>query len=131
MILLFILGGGAVSSLIFPRPAIDNNINSQDIVLEDVQNIEDSAALVFYTNSCPFCENLLKYVNENESNIDLEIKSLKIDNPTTDKANLELVLSKLKECNITEGWGVPLLYHEGKCIMGDKPAMDYFEQYLK
>jgi len=111
ILFLFLIGGGAVTSLIFSgtanvqnqMPTITLDEDSIEVLVDDDATVVSNDVLVFYTTTCPFCDNLLKYLKENSQKIDLNIILAKIDDPATDKANLELVLKKLEECNITDG----------------------------
>jgi len=138
LLVLFLIGGTAVTSLIFSGNPISSDVEivTTTTLKNDGENnpseqVLSKEVLVFYTTSCPFCENLKTYIKDNSQNLDLEFNLLKIDDPVKDKANLELVLSKIKECNITDRWGVPFTYHNGKCVMGDQPAIEYFKQFSK
>jgi len=109
LLVLFLIGGTAVTSLIFSGNPISSDVEivTTTTLKNDGENnpseqVSNKEVLVFYTSSCPFCENLKTYIKDNSQNLDLEFNLLKIDDPVKDKANLELVLSKIKECNITD-----------------------------
>lgn len=89
---------------------------------------DDESVLVFYSSTCPHCEIVKKYLKDNAENLTLTVKTLKIDDPKTDKDNLALALKKAQECNLGENWGVPLMYYAGDCLMGDQPIIDYLNQ---
>jgi thiol-disulfide isomerase/thioredoxin len=63
---------------------------------------QDDSVLIFYSNSCPHCKIVEDYLAQNSKDLKLNIKSLKIDNPKTDKENIEIALSKIKECNLKD-----------------------------
>ena len=89
---------------------------------------KDESVLIFYSSTCPHCEIVKKYLKDNADNLTLMVKTLKIDDPKTDKNNLALALQKVQECNLGESWGVPLMYYAGDCLMGDQPIIDYLNQ---
>lgn len=94
------------------------------------EEIKDESVLIFYSSTCPHCEIVKKYLKDNDSNLTVVVKTLKIDDPKTDKDNLALALKKSQECNLGENWGVPFMYYNGECLMGDQPIIDYLNQKL-
>ncbi len=110
LLVLFVIGGGTLTSLIFsgnPNSNLENTtttLNNEElsVEIENNETVDSKEALVFYSRSCPHCDVLKDYLNENNEQIDLNIKLLKVDDPKTDKANIALVLEKVKECNIGE-----------------------------
>jgi len=63
---------------------------------------KDESVLIFYSSTCPHCEIVKKYLKDNADNLTLMVKTLKIDDPKTDKNNLALALQKVQECNLGE-----------------------------
>ena len=61
---------------------------------------KDESVLVFYSSTCPHCDVVKKYLKDNENNLALVVKTLKIDDPKTDKDNLALALKKVQECKL-------------------------------
>ncbi len=94
------------------------------------ENTDDKSILIFYSSTCPHCDNVKKYLADNKDGLSVGIKTLKIDDPKNDKDNLALALQKAQECNLGESWGVPLMYNDGECLMGDQPIIDYLSQKI-
>ena len=82
---------------------------------------------LFVQEGCPHCANVMQYLQDNNvaSKITIEIKELvnKLDNQT-------LYEQKVTECRLAES-GVPLLYLEGKCLVGDDPIIAYLKKVIK
>jgi len=124
---------GSYGAYLMVGISMDGIDDSQEITLDTKEISEtdvpsDDSVLIFYSESCPHCKVVEKYLETEGSAIKAEVKSLKIDNSKTDKANIELALSKIQECKLKDNWGVPLMYHKGDCLMGDQPIIDYLSQ---
>lgn len=83
--------------------------------------------VIFWGNGCPHCENVKKFVSDN--NINSKIK-LEFKEVYSDKANQEEMKSNANECpeiDISSGLGVPFGFvkSEHKCIVGDQPIIDW------
>lgn len=124
---------GSYGTYLIIGMSMDSIDTTENITVDTKETIEvvaekDDSVLIFYSSSCPHCEVVEKYLASNRSTIKANVKSLKIDNPKTDKSNIELALAKIKECKLKDNWGVPLMYHNGDCLMGDQPIIDYLNQ---
>lgn len=104
-------------------------VTTTSLVQSKTNEKQDDSVLIFYSSSCPHCKIVEDYLAQNSKDLKLNVRSLKIDNPKTDKENIELALSKIKECNLKDNWGVPLMYYKGDCLMGDQPIIDYISQH--
>jgi len=90
---------------------------------------EDAKIRIYYGKECPHCERLFEYMGEN--NIDSRIPVARQE-VWHNKANQKDMLSKAKECGIPDQKiGVPLLYSEGKCYIGEDEAKQFFSEMLK
>ena len=130
IILIFLFGG-------FGAFLFTNNQNSNVTITTVTTKANDTKTtepktdgiLIFYSSTCPHCEKVKEFLKGDGANLTIGVQMLKIDDPIKDKSNLALALGKIKECNLGDSWGVPLMYHNGKCIMGDVPVIDYLNQY--
>ena len=131
IILLFLVGSYGTYLFIGSSPIDSASVEIKDntsTTVTTLENIKDESVLIFYSSSCPHCEVVAEYLKTNGSSLKVDVRKLKVDDPKTDKANIEIALNKIKECNLKDNWGVPLLYHKGACIMGDQPIIDYLNQ---
>ena len=130
ILVLFLFGG--YGAYLFINTPIDNASitieEAPEVTATNPETIEDNSALIFYSTSCPHCEVVAEYLKTDGSALKINVKKLKVDDPKTDTANIEIALNKIKECNLKDDWGVPLMYHNGICIMGDQPIIDYLNQ---
>jgi hypothetical protein len=87
----------------------------------------NSDRLFFISETCPHCQNVEKWLEENP-----EIKDkAKLDSRfISDNENKKLLAQKAQECQLdsSQGIGVPFLYTEGKCIMGDSEIISYLKE---
>ena len=130
IMLLFLVGSYGAYLFIGSSPINANVevVENTSATITTKEDIKDETALIFYSSSCPHCEVVAEYLKTNDSSLKVDVKKLKVDDPKTDKDNIEIALTKIKECNLKDNWGVPLLYHKGSCIMGDQPIIDYLNQ---
>jgi len=95
------------------------------------ENIEDRkerkvAAVLFYGNGCPHCGKVEEWLEghpEIKEKINLQEKEVYDDNE-----NARELMARAKGCGIAAeggGIGVPFLYDQGQCLMGDQPIINY------
>lgn len=124
-LILFVVGSYGLYLIIgMPIDQTDNLNTNTEIDISDL-GISEDEALIFYSSSCPHCKTVAEYLNQNADNIKIPVRSLKIDDSKTDGDNIKLALAKVKECEVGENWGIPLMYHDGGCLMGDQPIIEY------
>jgi len=75
--------------------------------------------IFFYGVTCPHCKNVEVFIEEN--NLDEKLKIVKKEVYYNDTNQREL-MSFAKKCNLKEV-GVPLIYYEGKCYIGDNDGI--------
>lgn len=102
LILIIFLFGGYGIYLISNTP-IENVSIEEPIITEIATPAEtkENEALIFYSSACPHCENVKTFLKDNQD-IKIETKLLKIDDPATDKNNIEVALNKIKECKLQD-----------------------------
>lgn len=103
IILLFLVG--SYGAYLFINVPIDNNIEvSEATITTEVkkEDIKDDTVLIFYSSSCPHCEIVDAYLKTDKSSLNVDVRKLKVDDPKTDKANIEIALEKIKECNLKD-----------------------------
>jgi len=78
--------------------------------------------IFFYGVTCPHCKNVEQFIDEN--NIDSKLKIIRKEVYYNETNRLEL-MSFAKKCNINqEQLGVPFIYYNGKCYIGDKDGIE-------
>lgn len=133
ILIIFLFGSfGAyfISSLTSGNTDLQLESKEIEITPTSQEAIDEKSILIFYSSTCPHCDAVKKYLADNKDGLTVNIKTLKIDDPTNDKDNLALALQKVQECNLGESWGVPLMFDNGECLMGDQPIIDYLNQKL-
>ncbi len=87
-------------------------------------NSEDQIAILFYGDGCPHCVEVEKYIAENN----IKEKIIFIEKEVYKNANNAKILNKkAKKCGIKENEiGVPFLWAEGKCYMGNEDIINFF-----
>ena len=90
---------------------------------------DNSSIIFFYGDTCPHCKNVEKYFQDNDvhNKIDFEEKEVY---KNTD--NAKLLADKAKICKIEENEiGVPFLWADGKCYVGDEEIIKFFNEKIK
>lgn len=114
---LFLLSSCMSSS----QPQGNSVSTGNDVVVSNGMNND---FIIFYGDGCPHCENIEKFVKDN--NIDSSTFNLK--EVYHNKANAQMLQDKAKECGMDAGSvGVPMLWNHGKCLVGDKDIIDFFK----
>jgi glutaredoxin len=77
--------------------------------------------IFFYGVTCPHCKNVEAFIDEN--NLDAKLKITKKEvyyNQTNQKELMDFA----RKCGLREGEiGVPFIYYDGKCYIGDKDGI--------
>ena len=91
-------------------------------------NSEDQNTIFFYGDSCPHCVGVEKYIAENN----IKEKIIFIEKEVYKNVNNAKILSeKAKKCDIKENEiGVPLLWADGKCYVGDEEIIKFFNEKI-
>jgi len=97
----------------------------------DSSNAKDIGAVFFYGSTCSYCKNVEQYFSDNKI-----LEKIKVDQKEVyeSRGNAKLMqdyLSKCKDLSDDDKGGVPFLYTPDKCIVGDKPIIDFFNQQLE
>lgn len=90
----------------------------------------DSELIIFYSETCPHCENLEKFLEENKIAEKVAYIQKRVDNS---QANVTELVAKAKSCGIQNGVGIPFLWdaENSKCIIGDVDAINFFKDKIK
>ncbi|MEM5799929.1 MAG: hypothetical protein QXZ43_04680 [Candidatus Aenigmatarchaeota archaeon] len=78
--------------------------------------------IFFYGVTCPHCKNVEEFINQN--NLDSKISIIKKE-VYYNQTNLSELMNYAKKCNLKEDQvGVPFIYYQGKCYIGDKECIE-------
>ena len=100
--------------------------------LSEQVNTKKENCVLYYGITCPHCKKVEKWLDEN-----VKVKEesrIVLKEVYRDHNNSTELGDRAKECQIdsSRGVGVPFLYDNGQCLMGDQPIIDYLtEKYLK
>jgi glutaredoxin len=86
----------------------------------------DNGPILFYSLSCPHCQNVEKYIQENNIKNKYSFSQLEV---SANKQNREILGAKAKICGLdTQSLGVPFLWTGEKCLLGDTDIIDFFSK---
>jgi len=89
---------------------------------------DTSKPILFYSDSCPHCKIVEQFMTDNkvQDKIDLDNKEV-----SKDKVAAQELVDKAKGCQLEyNSIGVPLLWVNNKCLIGDQDIIDFFKTEL-
>lgn len=104
-------------------------IDSKNQEIANIEGPVDAKVRIYYGKECPHCEKLFEYISENKIAEKVIFSKQEVWH---NKANQKDMLEKTKECGLPEKEvGVPLLYSEGKCYIGEEETEKFFTEMLQ
>ena len=89
----------------------------------------DLGLVFYYGDGCPHCANVEKYFSDNQVESKIKFEKKEVYN---NDANREELLKRAEACGLDKASvGIPLLWHDGQCLNGDTPIIDFFKAELK
>lgn len=90
---------------------------------EPVQS--NGGPIFFYGETCPHCQKVEEYMVENSIRDKYLFQEMEV---SKNKANAAVFGQKAKECGLDlNKLGVPMLYENGTCYMGDVDIIKFFD----
>ncbi|MBN2884709.1 hypothetical protein JXE04_02175 [Patescibacteria group bacterium] len=87
--------------------------------------VKNPEMILFYSLSCPHCQNIEQYINDNQIKEKYSFIELEISDNQKNSAKL---IQIAKDCGYnTNNLGVPFLWTGKNCLMGDKDIIDFFK----
>ncbi|MDQ1283914.1 MAG: hypothetical protein QG620_262 [Patescibacteria group bacterium] len=107
-----------------------NSIQSSQVEGESVETVQDDSKIIFfYGQECPHCKIVEEYFRKNNVSEKIEFSQKEVYH---NKPNANFMLEKARACGLDEKkLGVPLLWTEDGCYIGDKDIVSYFDGQLK
>ncbi|OGI34480.1 MAG: hypothetical protein A2259_01030 [Candidatus Moranbacteria bacterium RIFOXYA2_FULL_43_15] len=108
----------------------NNSSPDSQVEGESVEAVRDDSKIIFfYGQECPHCKIVEDYFRKNGVSEKIEFSQREVYHS---KPNANFMLEKARACGLDEKkLGVPLLWTEEKCYIGDKEIVSYFEEQLK
>lgn len=84
--------------------------------------------ILFYSDSCPHCLNVAKYVSDNNVKNKLNFQELEVSQPQN-QTNAVLLEKRARQCglDVSQGLNVPFFFTGQKCLSGDSEIINYFQ----
>lgn len=87
-----------------------------------------SEIIFFYGETCPHCKIVEEYMDENKIKDKVPFVSKEI---YKNKQNSDELIAKAKICGLAvNSIGVPFLWDGQKCLIGDQPIINFFEEKI-
>lgn len=92
------------------------------------QGVGDEKRILFVGATCPHCKKVEEWLAHNSQV--KEKSGLVIKEVYYDKDNAQKMREKAEECQMdtSQGLGVPFLFDQGECVIGDQPIIDYLAE---
>lgn len=89
----------------------------------------NSDLIIFWGEGCPHCENVKKYISDNQLDQKINISLKEVYNNQENSNSLKETVKKCPEIDTQYGIGVPLAFDtkNQKCLLGDTPIIDWFK----
>jgi glutaredoxin-related protein len=86
--------------------------------------------ILFYGKECPHCQIVEDYISKNKIADKVEFSQAEVFH---NQSNQKIFLEKYKTCGVTDEkeMGVPMLWADGKCLVGQDKVMEYFDKIIK
>jgi len=86
--------------------------------------------VLFYSKECPHCQIVEEYIEKNKIAEKVNFTRAEV---FYNKNNRKLFIEKYKACGLADEkeMGVPMLWAEGKCFIGQDKAIEYFQSKAK
>jgi hypothetical protein len=97
-----------------------------DLVMNNLP--QESETILYYGNDCPHCEGVEEWIVENKAEEKIEIIRKEV---YENEENSNQLVAVAQSCKITDGLGVPFLYGEGQCFIGEPEIVNYLENKIK
>lgn len=137
-IVIVIIVAIAAAGIYFARVKTDKSepVQTTEDVTPDTKTVEQPAlpetplateAIFFYGSTCPHCKTVEEFFTDYQMDKRVTFERKEVYN---DKKNAQLMTEKqnlCKDLSEDDKGGVPFLYTPNKCVVGDKPIIDYFK----
>jgi len=88
----------------------------------------DGKLIFFYGNGCPHCANVEKYFVDNNVETKISFEQKEVYNNQDNATEMGVYAQK---CGLDlKTLGVPFLWTGSKCLVGDTPIINYFQDKL-
>ncbi len=86
--------------------------------------------VLFYSDSCPHCQNVEKFLEENKVLDKVSYVRKSVDN---NSANISELQKRAAACGLSDSIGIPFLWDSSnsKCLMGDADIIKFFQEKIK
>lgn len=85
--------------------------------------------ILFFGETCPHCLNVEQFLQANNVEQKISFEKKEVYN---NRANADLLASKARECGINDRQiGVPFLYANGRCLVGEEEVINFFQEKIK
>ena len=95
-------------------------------IADKLDGTEEFGTIYYYGRECPHCVNVQKFIDENGISEKVLFTKKEVWHNADNAADLDL---KVEECGLDKTKiGVPFLYAEGKCLVGEVEVRNFFKK---
>lgn len=98
-----------------------------------VYSDQEADLILFWGDGCPHCENVKKYIDQNDINSQVKIAQKEVYYNKQNQQQLTDIAKKCPEIDSSAGIGVPFAFSpsESKCLYGDTPIIDWLKNKVQ
>ncbi len=108
--------------------ALNRNNGIKQKKISDVAK-DNASVILFYGKECPHCQKLEKHLSAIKATEKIKFSQREVFH---NKANANLMVEKAKQCKIEiKELGVPFLWANGRCYLGEIEVSKFFDDKIK
>ena len=89
----------------------------------------DNGIVLYYSDSCPHCKNVEAFLAQENVRQKVTFAEKEV---SKDQKNANELVERSIACGYPKDQiGVPMLWENGKCTVGDEPIIEYFKEKIK
>jgi len=89
--------------------------------------IYDNQIILFFSQTCIHCQNVKKFIIENDISQKLVFEEKDVSN----SENLDVLNKLAKRCNLSRDISIPFLWNGNSCILGDVDIINFLKEKTK
>lgn len=125
IVTLIIVGAGLFYIKQYSSSQPKNSGNENESPYDEISELKEDNYYLFVGATCPHCKTVEEFIDKNNVKDKLNIKIVEV---TQNIDNQPFYEEAKKNCNKPDITGVPVLYHQDECIIGDTPAIEKLKE---
>ncbi|MCX6796062.1 MAG: hypothetical protein NTW06_01030 [Candidatus Falkowbacteria bacterium] len=109
--------------MVLKHPSVNNTVNNTNN--DNPVVVDNSQVIFYYGETCSFCKIVEAYIENNNFSLKSQIVKKEV---FVNQTNAQELTAKAEACGLdTQKIGVPFLWYQGRCIIGDQEIINLFK----